>query len=146
MSAAIYITVSLESAGACCACGVEFAMPSSLRKKRLADHKEFYCPNGHAQHYTGESEAERLKRELVAANERIDSERKRHEWTRKDLDNQKNVNAGLRGEITKIKHRVGNGVCPCCNRTFTNLRRHMGTKHPGFQYPDVTPPQLGSGK
>jgi hypothetical protein len=29
-------------------------------------------------------------------------------------------------------YRIGNGVCPCCNRSFTNLRRHMTTKHPEY--------------
>lgn len=27
---------------------------------------------------------------------------------------------------------VGAGVCPCCNRTFKNLARHMAGQHPGF--------------
>jgi hypothetical protein len=26
-------------------------------------------------------------------------------------------------------------VCPCCNRSFQNLRRHMATKHPEFNAP-----------
>lgn len=34
--------------------------------------------------------------------------------------------------------RVGKGVCPCCKRSFTNLRRHMTTKHPDVA--KVTPP------
>jgi hypothetical protein len=41
-----------------------------------------------------------------------------------------------RGQTTKARNqleRVGNGVCPCCTRSFTNLRRHMATKHPGFK-------------
>lgn len=29
----------------------------------------------------------------------------------------------------KLK-RVDRGVCPCCNRSFQNLARHMATKHP----------------
>ena len=32
----------------------------------------------------------------------------------------------------KFIERTGNGVCPCCKRSFTNLRRHMNTKHPNF--------------
>lgn len=33
----------------------------------------------------------------------------------------------------EIKKRVGNGVCPCCNRTFENLSRHMSCKHPEYK-------------
>jgi hypothetical protein len=28
---------------------------------------------------------------------------------------------------------VANGVCPCCNRTFQNLARHMAGKHPDYE-------------
>ena len=31
-----------------------------------------------------------------------------------------------------LQYRVGHGVCPCCNRTFGDLYRHMSTKHPGY--------------
>lgn len=34
--------------------------------------------------------------------------------------------------LRKVKDRVKNGVCPCCNRTFVNLQRHMHTKHPSY--------------
>lgn len=34
---------------------------------------------------------------------------------------------------TRIKNRVKNGVCPCCNRTFENLARHMQAKHSDFK-------------
>ncbi|WP_159103999.1 hypothetical protein [Rhodopseudomonas sp. B29] len=40
--------------------------------------------------------------------------------------------AAARGQVTKIKNRVGHGVCPCCNRTFANLARHMAGEHPGY--------------
>lgn len=32
-----------------------------------------------------------------------------------------------------MKNRVANGVCPCCNRHFENLERHMKGQHPDFQ-------------
>ncbi len=34
--------------------------------------------------------------------------------------------------MTKVKKRAANGVCPCCNRTFSDLARHMKAKHPDF--------------
>ena len=43
--------------------------------------------------------------------------------------------AALRGVVTRTKNRVGNGVCPCCNRTFANLMRHMHDQHPGYTAP-----------
>lgn len=44
--------------------------------------------------------------------------------------------SAARGQVTRIKNRVGNGVCPCCNRSFGNLHRHMQTKHPGWKKPE----------
>ena len=40
--------------------------------------------------------------------------------------------AAYKGHLTRVKRRVGNGVCPCCNRTFKNLADHMTTKHPDY--------------
>lgn len=36
------------------------------------------------------------------------------------------------GQVTKLKNRVGHGVCPCCNRSFGNLARHIESEHPTF--------------
>ena len=42
---------------------------------------------------------------------------------------------GERDQVAKahkrMRTRVMNGVCPCCNRTFQNLLRHMQTEHQG---------------
>ena len=40
--------------------------------------------------------------------------------------------AAAKGQLTKVKKRVGNGVCPCCTRSFTDLARHMESKHPAY--------------
>lgn len=38
----------------------------------------------------------------------------------------------MRGKLKAQTTRVKNGVCPCCNRSFQNLKRHMNTKHPNW--------------
>lgn len=40
--------------------------------------------------------------------------------------------AATKGVVTRIKNRVGKGVCPCCKRTFPNLGAHMSEKHPDW--------------
>lgn len=114
----------------CCNCGIPFAITRGLydllqREKRS---RTFYCPNGHAQHYTGESDkakAERLARELAAARDREATLRdeKHREWK---------LRRQGEGRLRAFKKRVAGGVCPCCQRTFENLARHMKTKHPTF--------------
>lgn len=123
----------------CCTCGVVFAFPRRLYEHLREDpSKWFYCPNGHQQHYTGETKAERerrlrerAERALKIEHDALVAERSRHDQTRASLRAQKGVN-------TRIKNRIKNGVCPCCNRTFQNLARHMANQHPDF-----TPESIG---
>jgi hypothetical protein len=35
--------------------------------------------------------------------------------------------------MTRIKKRVAAGVCPCCNRSFKDLARHMAGQHPDYK-------------
>lgn len=112
----------------CCRCGVAFGVPAYFKKKRLEDRETFYCPNGHAQHYTGPTEAGRLRKQLDIANNSRDFYSRR-------LDAEVRSKRAVRAHLTRAKkklERVAHGVCPCCNRSFQNLRRHMSAKHPGF--------------
>lgn len=36
-------------------------------------------------------------------------------------------------EAERLATRANHGVCPCCKRTFSQLARHMKTKHPDFK-------------
>lgn len=109
----------------CCDCGMAFAMAADFRIRRLNDHGWFYCPAGHRQHYTGKTEeqrqrerAERLERQLANRDEDLRA-------TRASL-------IATKGVLTKTRKRVGNGVCPCCSRTFVDLQRHMDGQHPDY--------------
>lgn len=125
MAQPIYVTVRLESE-TCCRCGVVFGIEANHRA-RLIQKKgtNFYCPNGHPQHYIGETEADRLKRELEWARSQRDSARSALKMTENTL-------RVVKGHKTRLKKRIANGVCPCCNRTFENVARHMKSKHPGY--------------
>lgn len=113
----------------CASCGVLFAMPDHLMTTRRENKAAFYCPNGHILTFTL-SEVEKLKAEL--AREKEASQRARDESARKDR-----LLSAAKAQATKIKNRVANGVCPCCNRTFVNLQRHIGTKHPDWKTQDI---------
>lgn len=117
----------------CCKCGTTFAMTEELQKARRRDHMLFYCPLGHGQYYSGKSDEEKLREQL----ERAQKEIKRvqadyeYEWsTRKAAE--RSLSA-TRGVLTRTKNRIAKGVCPCCNRTFQNLGRHMQGQHPDYQ-------------
>jgi hypothetical protein len=123
----------------CCNCGVLFGVPVDLdRHNRALGRKgTFWCPNGHSQCYTENTE-EKFRKELAA-------ERQRREWAessrkaaRDQAEAAQRSASAYKGQVTKIKKRVGNGVCPCCNRTFANVARHMNTKHPDYRDAEVT--------
>lgn len=97
----------------CCCCDVVFAMPDRLMNRLRQNGDWFFCPSGHRQHFT-ETEVDRLHRLLEAANRR---------------------NTELVGEASRVKRGkkrlercIKAGGCPCCNRTFVNLARHMVSK------------------
>lgn len=103
----------------CISCGITFAIPYDYQKRLKEKHINFYCPNGHSQHYTAKSEAEQLRDEL-----------KRKEQELANTAIEKIRLQGKLHEADKKLKRVHNGVCPCCNKSFSNLQQHMKTKHP----------------
>lgn len=111
----------------CGECGVSFGLGSEFIKARRADQRTFYCPNGHSRWYPPpkRTEADRLREQLEAARSLATRERDRRERAERQR-------AAAKGQVTKIKRRVANGVCPCCNRSFADLQRHMAGQHPGF--------------
>lgn len=132
-AAVLYITESIVSMGNCITCGVAIAGPETFNNQRLRDHKAFYCVNGHSQVYVGKTKEQALQEQLDAEKAR----RVRAEEGRvRDAEHAKRQVAAERGKVTKLRNRVGNGVCPCCNRTFQNLLMHMTTQHPDFKEPE----------
>lgn len=56
----IFRSVELQTIE-CCNCHIIFAVPKEFQQKMRETHEFFYCPNGHSQHYTGKSTAEKWK-------------------------------------------------------------------------------------
>lgn len=124
--------------GATCAhCGIAFWVPEHWDNERREDHKGFYCPNGHSLSYKQDTLREReiasLKRDIAAANNRADSTQERLNDEREKFAKGKKLHAITKGQLTKTKKRIAAGVCPCCNRQFKNLARHMNGQHPGYE-------------
>ena len=103
----------------CISCGVQFAMPEELDNRLRQTHKSFFCPNGHIQNYVGKTEAEKLREEL-----------KRKEAEIAGIVDEKYAALHQVQTLEKKLKRVHNGTCPCCKRSFQNLKKHMASKHP----------------
>lgn len=123
MSFTIQTSLELETIN-CCNCGVVFAVPQFLKRKLLDHGGEFFCPNGHSLHFKKPTcvrlreELEQKQKELTAARCETLAEKQRRE----------------KSEAKLLRHqkRTKNGVCPCCQRSFLNLQRHLATKHPSY--------------
>jgi len=113
---------------ACARCSLEFALTREFEGQRRAKRDLFYCPAGHPQWFPGEADETKIQR--LAS--QLDIERSRVERTRKQLDYAQRATKAQGTRLKKVKERVSNGVCPCCQRTFQNLQRHMHTKHPSY--------------
>lgn len=48
----------------CCSCGIVFGMPTKTQKIWENTHQFFYCPNGHQQHWSGETIEQKELKEL----------------------------------------------------------------------------------
>lgn len=106
-------------------CGIAYGLPEGFIEARRKDHKTWHCPNGCKAHYPAGKTDEQKLREAAA-----------RETALKDQ-----LAAAIRdAEDTRVallrdRQRFANGVCPCCNRTFQNVLRHMRGEHPDY---DIT--------
>lgn len=90
-------SVTLETLE-CCSCGVVFAMPGDMMRRRRDDHQAFYCPSGHANYYSGSSDKEVLREQL----DRAESERNEARERADDVSR----------SYQRVRKRIRNGVCP----------------------------------
>ena len=113
----------------CASCGCSTGVPKGLIGGRIEGltTSSLHCYNGHENVWQA-SKLEAAQKAQQAA------EASRDFW-RREADAEKLRTAAARGQVTKMRNRVGNGVCPCCNRTFVNLQRHMASKHPEMAHP-----------
>lgn len=120
----------------CCKCHVRHAIPIELfnAAKQRGSQMMIYCPNGHQYYYPfGETEEQKIRRErdrLVQKIAEKDDEIKRQKGMRERAERSARA---YKGKVTRLKNRAASGLCPCCNRTFQNLRKHMTTKHPEYK-------------
>lgn len=121
----------------CGSCGGTYAISERYREQKQQEGGSWHCPYCRVGWgYAGNSENEKLKKEL-------ELQKKRTEWAKEDAARAKaaaaraeNARRAEKAAKTRLKKRIGNGVCPCCRRSFENLRRHMASQHPDFTQPE----------
>lgn len=114
-----------------CWCGIPHAVPEEMFDAALRAHNDgrdytsIHCPLGHKWRF--------------AATPQVDHERKaaerariREQQVRDQLLAAERSAIAYKGHATRLRKRAAAGVCPCCSRSFQNLKRHMDGQHPGF--------------
>jgi hypothetical protein len=110
----------------CGNCGVKHAIPAVMYDNCVEEGGYWHCPNGHSR---GFKEGKRAREAVQRERDRL-----KQENARLEEEAQKAERARLRavGDLKRHKIRASNGTCPCCNRTFANMTKHMKTKHPDY--------------
>lgn len=130
MTSTMAYTATVRLVNVTCWCSIPFAIPQSLYNQAQGpNHTTFYCPAGHSCSY-GNNEFDRTKENLAWYEKALTRSQESESATARQL-------AAQKGVTTKLKKRIAAGVCPCCNRQFQNLHRHMAGQHPDFAGSDV---------
>lgn len=125
----------------CPTCHILFAIPKSLEasaRRYPGDQPngwQLSCPLGHTWWFPGRSVEQKLK----AEQERAARHAARADQAEAHARAMKGLATRRRNELAKVEARVAAGVCPCCNRAFQNVSRHMRAQHPGFGTEANTP-------
>ena len=120
------ITTNTDITAVDLGCGHRVYLTDDFIEQRQRDHKSFYCNVcGRRRHWPQKSDLEKLRGRLATTQDMLDT-------ARQQRDHSEHRRRGEKAAKTRIKNRIANGVCPCCNRSFKDLHRHMQNKHPDY--------------
>lgn len=133
--------------GGCFRCKEPMWMARGTYETYRRNHQTFYCSHGHPQVFAeGKTEEQKLRDQLdeerrnrQRAEQAVAREADYRREAEEEAKRQRNRANGYKGHAARITKRAKAGVCPCCNRTFSQLARHMATQHPTFT-PEVPEP------
>lgn len=109
----------------CGTCAVWHTIPEIIYNSYRAEGGFWHCPNGHQRGFRkgqDEIDQENIRRER----DRLKQDTARLEC---EVVGQRQRADAAEKKVIQIKRRAAAGVCPCCNRTFLNIQRHMKSKH-----------------
>jgi hypothetical protein len=119
--------------GGCYRCKEPMWLSATTYETLKRSSQTFRCPWGHEQHFPlGKSEAQKLQEELDRERRRRQTAEQNIEWESQQRKQAERSATAYKGQATRLRNRAKSGVCPCCNRTVSQLARHMASKHPDF--------------
>jgi len=115
----------------CYKCHIVFCVTNDHKERLINTGDEFCCPSGHNQSYSEDKDKKRIKK---LEKELSDTHTRKNFWMDQANASERSKSA-MRGHLTRKKNqleKVKKGVCPCCDRFFENLHRHIKNQHPEF--------------
>lgn len=112
-----------------CWCGIKHAVPEDLRSHQMRQFNDgkppigIYCPLGHSHMPAGETQAQKLQRNLDWARDDAARERAR-------ADGAEASRRAWKGQATRARNKVIEGTCPFCGKYLVDLDLHVTRKHP----------------
>lgn len=125
------VTVQLTQI-TCGECSGTYAISERYRQQRYQEGKSWTCPYCRVSWGYAQGENAKLKADLEIQRARADSLLQARNAAQKEARTANIVKKRTQTLLRKTKDRVKNGVCPCCQRSFAALARHMKTKHPEY--------------
>ena len=114
----------------CGTCGVHHAIPSVMYNTAFREGGYWHCPNGHRRGWDkSQSDREAPQREINRLKQREAMHEDEKRRLREERESAQRSASAYKGAATRMKNRAKAGVCPCCNRHFVNLERHMKSQH-----------------
>jgi len=124
----------------CGECGVVYVVSKLVRDRQRRAGGFSHCPNGHQWGWAaGNTENDYIRQERDCLKQQIAEKDDAIRLEREARASAERSAAAARGQATKLRKRAQAGVCPCCNRTFLSLQRHMTQKHPEFSAENIVP-------
>ena len=121
-------TIALDMVTATCpTCHMPHSFPRSLYDdlQRTKPNHTIYCPMGHRWHYNGENELDvELRKRQRAEQENARLAQEAASEARKRV--------AAEAKLKQHTKRTAAGLCPCCNRSFRQLKAHLKSKHPDY--------------
>lgn len=119
----------------CGQCGVIYVVPLVVHQNHFESGGFAHCSNGHGWGWKeGNADRDAVRRErdrLKQENARLTGKARTAFATAED---QRRQRVEVERKLKAQSARIGAGVCPCCNRTFSQLSRHMQSKHPDVPF------------
>lgn len=122
MTRTIEYTVSGTLEVRSCWCGIEFAVPEDIARvyEDANGNRKIWCPLGHSM----------VPKPGYSMREKLQRAEAREQHLEDQLAASERSKVALRGHLTRLRNRIAAGVCPWCRRSFSNVMRHIHTKHP----------------